>query len=520
MCLRSNYIVIIKTAVLLLLTPLLLTASFPQHDFSFLGWIALIPLIIIILTVRWHKSFILSWICGVVTFMGIFSWILQVEGFSLGHYLLLGLYLGIYFALFGLLVHIFDQKKMTYPLYMALIWVLLEYLRSHFSFLALPWALLGHTQYKNLNLIQCASFTGVYGISFLMVLVNASLALFLYRIFRSRGKSSNKIECLVLWPLLLVFFISLWGKNICNNANLCRKVRVGLVQGNIPQDIKWEKKMLSLTIDTYEKLTKEVATQKPSLILWPETSIPIDFHSYPTKLWRILRLTKSIKIPLVCGAAGRAKIGRAGHKSDGIYNSAFYISALGGVPEEYRKNKLLPFNEYVPSVGGIPLSVFSPTLKSRFLIGEKVKVFSLDKENFGITICWENIFPDYFRRFIIEGASFMVNISNDGWFKDSAGPYQHLMCSVFRAVENRISIARAANTGISCFIDPFGKIIRKVTDERGKDVGITGIASEDIPIFRERTFYTHHGDIFIFICSGLLMLSCIWRIVRWKIKHN
>lgn len=510
-----------------LLTPLFLTLSFPKFDLFLLGWIALVPLLLVVIRMGWFKSFVLSWIVGVLSFMGIFAWITQVKGFSFIHFLLLGLYLGIYFGIFGSMVHLFDHTKAFYPLLVALIWVCLEYLRSHFSFLALPWALLGHSQYKNINLIQCASFTGVYGISFLMALVNASLAVFLYRVslvFQKRMGNKRGLYNLSLGfylsPILFVLLLSIWGKLLIHeNGEQPGKIRLGLVQGNIPQEIKWEKQTITFTLEQYESLTKKVAREQPALIIWPETSIPIDFSSYPTKLWRILGLARSIKTPLICGAAGSAKFGRAGNKPNGMYNSAFYISAEGTVIGEYRKIKLLPFGEYLPSLGRLSLSTFFPKLDTRFLSGEKVKVFPLPegasrKESFGITMCWENIFPDLFRKFVLHGASFMVNISNDGWFKDSAGPYQHLMCNVFRAVENRISIARAGNTGISCFISPFGRIMRKITDERGNDLNITGVAVEDLPGYRGPTFYTRYGDVFIFACIALLILSIFWQMIR------
>ena len=506
-----------------LFTPLLLTLSFPKFGLFFLGWIALVPLLLAVQRIGWCKSFILSWIVGLLSFMGIFTWINRVEGFSFIHYLLLGLYLGIYFGIFGSMIHIFDPKQILYPVYVALIWVCLEYLRSHFFFLAFPWALLGHTQYKNINFIQCASFTGVYGLSFLMALVNASLSVFLYRIyavFKNSGKKKNRFYepslFLYLSPIFLVLLLCLWGRSIRQKEDYAKKIRVGVVQGNFSQEIKWKKEVFSYTIDKYLDLTKKAANEQPLLIIWPETSIPLDFRSYPTKMWKILRLARDIKIPLVCGAAGSAKIRSSQNTSRGIYNSAFYISGEGTVAGEYRKMKLLPFGEYLPSLGRLSFSAFFRELKNRFLSGGKARVFSLykDKDNFGITICWENIFPDLFRRFVLNGASFMVNISNDGWFKNSAGPYQHLMCNVFRAVENRISIARAANTGISCFISPFGEIIGKITNEGGKDLNVTGVATGELPFYRGPTFYTKYGDIFSFVCITFLILSLSRYMIR------
>ncbi len=491
-----------------LLTPVFLTISYPNFNLHFISWIALIPLLLTIKRIRWFYAFLFAWGVGSLSFMGIFFWIMKVEKFSIPYYLLCGLYLGVFFGFFGLLTPILSHKSLLYPIYSSALWISLEYLRSHLSFLSLPWALLGHSQYKNLYLIQISSFTGVYGISFLIVLVNVSLGELLERAYLYFAKKEKKALSrlslyLYLSPLLIValilysgkYYVNKIQKNIYNNT-----IRLGLIQGNVPQEIKWGEENLVSTLDLYESLTKEAAKMKPHLIIWPETSIPIDLHSVPSHRWRIMRLARQINIPLICGAAGSVKIGGTGDKNKKIYNSAFYISSKGQKAGEYRKIKLLPFGEFIPSIGTFSLKSIFPELKSNFTSGKVVKTFSLEGESFGITICWENIFPDLFRKNVLKGATFMVNISNDAWFKDSAGPYQHLMCNIFRAVENRISIARAANTGISCFIDPFGNIIKKISNSGGLDLNVRGICYGDIPIFRRQTFYTKHGDVFSFLC--------------------
>ncbi len=512
------------------LTPVFLTLSFPKYDLSWLIWIALIPFFLALKRVNWLQSFILSWMIGMLTFMGIFLWINLVNQFSLIHYILGTLFMGLYFGLFGLLTRSFNNKKIYYPFLAALLWVCIEYLRSHFYFLSFPWALLGHTQYKNKNLIQISSFTGVYGISFFIVLVNASLAEFLATLlgFKKDGTEVKKGSyclrfCLYLFPVLFTVLVSFLGKGMRKEYEKVGKIRLGLVQCNIPQEIKWKKEIISRTLGIYESFTKKAARDKPSLIVWPETSIPIDLSSYPIQMWRILKIAKQVRIPLICGAAGSPKIGQSGSQSQGIYNSAFYISPKGSNAGEYRKIRLLPFAEYIPSVWRFSFKTFFPELKGGFIPGRHIKTFPIDKECFGITICWENIFPDLFRRFVLKGATFMINISNDAWFEDSAGPYQHLMCNIFRAVENRISIARAANTGISCFIDPFGNIIQKVTDHRGYDLNVAGVVCGTIPLYMGPTFYTKYGDIFVFLCFALLgiyiliiLIKSVIHIAVWK----
>ena len=498
-----------------LLTPLLLTLSFPRFEFSFLAWIALVPFLLAIMRTGRIKAFVLSWGIGLLSYMGIFFWIHQVRGYTLYHYLISGIYLGAYWGILGLLLNLVDHRRYAYPLYVAIAWVTLEYIRSNFFFLSFPWALLGQTQYKNINLIQISGYTGVYGLSFLLVMVNASIAALLYHfIFIShcrQGKGEDAFLTVYLSPILLVLLLSLWGKSVRRSYDTAGMVRVGLVQGNIAQEIKWNKDVFPLTFERYKALTKKVALEKPSLVIWPETAIPVDFRSQPRAFWRILGLAREVDIPIIFGAAGSSKIGGSDGGEKGIYNSAFYISSQGKILGEYHKIRLLPFGEYIPSMGGISFAFLTPGLKGNFVPGDNKKLFSLANDRFGVTICWENIFPDLFRGFVSRGASFMINISNDAWFKDSAGPYQHLMCQVFRAVENRISIVRVANTGISCVIDPFGSIVKRVGDDEDQYLNITGVASEDIQTNHSPTFYTRYGDIFVIGCTAMLVIYLVWR---------
>jgi apolipoprotein N-acyltransferase len=499
------------------LTPLFLILSFPKYDLAFLAWIALVPLLFIIQRMGRMKAFALSWIIGLISFMGIFVWINHIKGYSVIYFLLSGLYLGIYFGLFGFLVHLFDYRHFFYPFFVALAWVILEYVRSNFFFLALPWALLGQTQYKNINLIQISSYTGIYGVSFLVALVNSSIAVILSHLifYKKLEKRNVGIICYYLSPILLVLIISFWGRSIRKNNNIMRSVRVGLVQGNISQEMKWKKDTFLRSFERYKALTKELAHEKPSLIIWPETAIPLDFRSSPRDFWKILALAREIEVPIILGAAGATKIGGSGDRSKGTYNSAFYISSQGRILGEYQKIKLLPFGEYIPSIGRLSLSFLIPDLKVNFIPGNNAKVFPLNEEPFGITICWESIFANLFRNFVLKGASFVVNISNDAWFKDSAGPYQHLICNIFRAVENRTSIARVSNTGISCFIDPYGRITQKVEKNGCEYLNITGAVCEDMPLYKGSTFYTKYGDFFMFFCIILFNLVLIWKFTKY-----
>lgn len=503
------------------LTPIFLTLSFPRYNLSLFVWFALIPLLIAVRNLGYASSFLLSWAIGILSSMGIFFWINQVNKFSLPYFLLAGIYLGIYMGLFVLFSRIFKHNNGLYPIFIASLWVCIEYLRSNFFFLAFPWALLGHSQFRNINLIQISSVTGVYGLSFLIVLVNVCLIKFFNDIFiilKGRGngsKMSHRITLFIyLGPIFLIAVSITWGRRIRKRCEGGETIRVCVVQGNIPQEVKWKKETLSWTIDRYENLTRRAAQDRPQIIIWPETSIPVDLRYSPKYQRRVFGLARELATPLVFGASGSAKIGGLGKNRKKVYNSAFYITSEGLYKGEYQKMKLLPFGEYVPSIGKWSLESLFPELKSAFAPGGHAKIFPLQAQSFGVTICWENIFPDLFRRFVLKGATFMINISNDAWFKDSAGPYQHLMCQIFRAVENRISIARAANTGISCFISPSGEIIREVTEFPGRDIDVAGIITDELPLFKGATFYTHYGDVFAFFCILMLALGILLKLIN------
>ena len=165
---------------------------------------------------------------------------------------------------------------------------------------------------------------------------------------------------------------------------------------------------------------------------------------------------------------------------------------------------MAPFGEYVPLEGIIPWPNFivPPDKKSFEVPGTDYTLFDIQGTKFGVVICWEIVFPDFFSEFVRRGAEFMMNLTNEGWFGDTAAPYQLLAMAVFRCVENRVSMARAANTGISCFIDPRGRITGRV-EKNGKDVCVDGYLTQGIPLSHEWTFYTRYGDIFIFLVMAV-----------------
>jgi len=196
-------------------------------------------------------------------------------------------------------------------------------------------------------------------------------------------------------------------------------------------------------------------------------------------------------------------------------NTALFFTPDGKVVGQYLKIHLVPFSEEVPYRDIIPWPKFIvPKGKRSYQIpGKEFSLFGIDGTQFGVLICWEIVFPELFRKFVKNGANFMINVTNEGWFGKTAAPYQMAAVNVFRAVENRIAVARAANTGISCFIDPYGRITDRVRSNN-TDIFVSGYLTREIPLTYERTFYTIHGDLFVYLVLSIAILVLALTVFR------
>ena len=489
-----------REILLALVSALLLIFSFPKFDLAPLAWIALVPLLVALKDKSAKLAFALSFVTGIVFFMGVCYWILVVEAFTLTDFILLGIYLASYIGLFGLA---FNLQKSGLPPFLSapLIWVSLEYLRSNAGFLGVPWTLLGHSQYRNLLLIQMSSFTGVYGISFLIVIANAVLSDVI--ISWKRGSRPLRDDwAMVFKPaivtILLLGIALVYGVSGMSEEASAPRTAVSIIQANIQQDAKWQPELRQLNLQKHIKLTKEAAARsQASLIVWPETSVEGSITQEPYLRDIFVALAKETQSDLLIGISVSPKFGSRDFKIKNRFNSAFLISSSRGVAGQYNKIHLLPFGEYLPYKDLFPWPSSLAAEAGSFMAGKEFTVFDLNEAKFGVTICWESIYPDLFRQFVKNGATFMVNIANEAWFEETAAPYQFMAMTVFRAVENHISIARAANTGVSGFIDPHGRILGRVTDG-SKDIFVEGYLTMDIPLRQERTFYSNYGDIFAY----------------------
>jgi apolipoprotein N-acyltransferase len=449
----------------ILASAVLLILSFPNFNLSYLVFIGFVPLFFAIEDKPPKIAFVISYISGFIFYMGVLYWLYHVTVIGL---VILCLYLALYFGILGLCCYqlkAYSLKLIAVPL----IWSFLEYLQSHL-FTGFGWALLGYSQYRNIPLIQIADFSGVYGVSFVIMMVN-------YVIYRALKKSFREM---IIAAIVVTIVIGYGIARLNNSRGLEKDIRISVIQGNIPQELKWDPDAAEMIIKKYTSLTKKASLGKPDLIVWPETSFPGFFESDEELRIPILRLAKEIKIPILLGANS---------EDDSVYfNSAILISRLGNPVARYDKIHLVPFGEYVPFSHKFPvLHKLVLGELGEFTPGKDFKVFKLTAyslkltADFGVLICFEDIFPELSRRFVKNGARFLIVITNDAWYGRSGAAYQHAACSVFRAIENRVPVVRCANTGYSCFIDSKGRIYDSV-EEKDTRLFITGYKTSLVSI--------------------------------------
>ncbi len=490
------------------LSALLLTLSFPNFNLEFLAWFAFVPLFFTLRRVTTKEAFFLSYLCGLVFFGLTIYWVHYV---SILGYIILILILSIFFGLFGLFSscvvrRAYCEKNSTqyairntqYATFIIpALWVFLEYLRSNL-FTGFGWALLGYSQYLNLPVIQISDITGAYGVSFLVMMVNVMI----YNIF-SLGKKAIPASLVGLFILFSVFGYGYFKLAEANAAE--GTLNISLIQGNIPQNIKWKPQYKDKIFTIYKSLTKSAGRDEPDLVIWPETALP-GFIEEEAFSKRLQDLAKDVNADLLIGAPSYSD-----SENEDIFNSALLISKEGKHFKRYDKLHLVPFGEYVPFARFLNfLRDFIDKPIGDFAKGSEYTVFELEEGvRFSVLICFEDIFPNLVRNFAVRDVDFLINITNDAWFKKTGAPYQHAQPSVFRAVENRVPVVRAANTGFSCFIDGYGRIIDAVR-VNNDEIFVMGYKTKRLSLFEGESFYKRFGDIFTFFCITALIINGGW----------
>ncbi|MCP4670597.1 MAG: apolipoprotein N-acyltransferase, partial [Desulfobacula sp.] len=410
------------------------------------------------------------------------------------------LYLALYPAIFTLILKRLEQSNQSaidsyyIPVVAALLWTCLEYIRTY-AFTGFPWGALGYSQFRNLNLIQIADFTGVYGVSFLVVLVNSSLALFWINYKKIKSKKHYIIP--IFYTIAMVAAAYIYGdlkiKNINSQIKNSQKTKITIIQGNIKQDLKWSDEFKLKTIEKYIQLSKSQIKKRPDLVIWPETAMPFYYGLEQVLSSQVDQCVQLSKTNFLVGSPALEVDG----KDTKFYNRTYMLDKSANIKGIWDKHHLIPFGEYVPFdnylnfLGKITAQAgnFSPG-KQSFIplefsdntqddtLNPQVKAIQKDSLKTGVLICFEILFPSTASKFVKNGADILTTITNDAWFGYSSAAMQHFSIAVFRAVENRRTMARAANTGISGFIDPTGKIIK--TTALFKDYALT----HDVPALK------------------------------------
>jgi apolipoprotein N-acyltransferase len=537
---------------------LLYTGCFAPFNLTWLCWIALTPLIAAIwfsgeeLRYRWLRNLALGYVTGLTFFWTALSWLTTVT--ALGWFVL-QFYMAIYIALWawfcGLLrpretktesgATKWDQMlaqarstaapprspftKSTNNLLLGFVlaaaWTTQEWLRG-WVFSGFGWNGLGVALHGNWPLIQIAEFTGVAGLSFMVAFANVILVTTACRLIVEARTHTTRPHFDLTLTLAAIVGVLTFGLRASQISPATKPLRVAAVQSNVPQNQKFDPQFTSKIFDQFRRLS-EIALRSnppPDLLIWPESSMPGPVLTESEAYKFVMDLAASAESDLLLGTIEE--------QNGDVYNAALLISDGGERVQIYRKLHLVPFGEYVPGRHRVPLlaRIVGDQVPGDFKAGGEYSVFSLTNGDVQVAplICFEDTIGDLTRQFVVpgetsSGANLLVDITNDGWFLHSAGSHQHLANAIFRCVETRRPMARAANTGVTCFINEFGRVTQILRDETGSTFTEGVLTGEiKIPTDHELTFYTRHGELFAKICAAITLFTIlmICGIRRWK----
>lgn len=487
----------LKNSGLCVATAILITLSFPSMSWWPLAWVSLVPFLIALEGRTPWQGFRIGFLCGCLTFTGTLYWLFHItEWFSVVAAIgvvCLFLYLALYYAVFGMYVTCTSTwTPLKRLIVIPSVWVVLEWVRG-FLFTGFDWISLGHSQAPNLVSIQIADVVGVSGISYVICMTNV----FISQIRRW----PQRLLCRTVYVTVMVMIMvghALYGWIQLSRPVSKQVLTVGVVQGNIEQEMKWAEFAWPMIMQAYRNFTMDVARQDPDLIIWPETSFPGILGEDDALFDQVEQLVRTVQRPMMLGAIER--------RGEDYHNTVLYMHTDGRIGQQYDKIHLVPFGEFLPGRKWIgPLADFVPI--SDFTRGERWTVFEADGiAPFSVLICFEDTVSRMARPFVKAGAQWLLNMTNDAWFKDSKAADLHLTSSIFRAVENRRSLVRSANTGISSVIDPFGRRLNEVRTADGRRVDVDGIFIQDVPLHTEISFYTRFGNVFVILCFGCILL--------------
>jgi apolipoprotein N-acyltransferase len=503
---------------LAILSGVLLALSFPRFGHPAFAWIALVPLLIAISrplalsrvagrapsTVETPlRAFYLGLAAGLIYFIGTLYWtgtvVREFGGLAMPVALLAMLLLAAYLALFPALTALITSRLVTRAgtgalLLMPAAWVTTEFARGYL-FGGFPWVPLGNSQVTVLPVAQLASVVGVYGLSALVALVNAALAFAVVAQGRQRTAT-------VAATVLVLAGAGGWGAWRIADGTLTREgtsLRVGLIQGNIAQEDKWNPREARRIFTTYIAMTRDAVRRGAEFVVWPESSTPFMFEEDDIGEESLRDLAREVRVPILFGSD---QVDRSGDTLR-LYNAAFLVTPTGETAAVYRKMHLVPFGEYIP--GKQLLYFVSPLVErmAEFAPGAAMVVLPIGPHKINTAICYEVVYPSLIREAVANGSQLLTTITNDAWYGHSSAPYQHFALASMRAIEQGRYLARAANTGISGVVDPYGRVVRQsaIFEQAG--------LVEDVRILTRRTIYSRIGDVIAYFAIAVTAMALV-----------
>ena len=494
--------------ILPVISGILLALSFPRFGQPIFAWVALAPVIVAVFDIhrrtpefRAGRAFLPGFVAGLAYFGGTVYWtgtvVTQFGGLAtpVGVIVaaLLVAYLSLFPALFTLALGWLGAKYGRRAILMApAVWVTTELGRTYF-WSGFPWLLLGYSQTTLLPVAQFASVVGVFGMSALVALVSAALAFFVL----SRSKES--LIMLGVTAAVLVGVMT-WGNQRLGNDLRVREgrpVRVAFIQGNILQDEKWDPSRAGAILNTYLDMTREAAAKGAQLVIWPESSTPFPFMDDKGGGEKIRAVVRETGIELLLGSD------QVDHATKSYYNAAFLVRKDGSVAGVYQKMHLVPFGEFVPLQ---QLLFFVGPLVEQvggFTAGREMVVLPTTHGPISTAICYEIVFPRLVGESVSRGSQLLTTITNDAWYGHSSAPYQHFLQASMRAIEQGRYLARAANTGITGFVDPYGRVLQQ------SEIFQRAILIDDVRLLDVPTTYGKIGDLVAYICAALTAVALL-----------
>ena len=532
---------------------LLLAAAFPNPGIAGFAWIAPALLLASAYGKNGVEAFRIGYVGGLAHFLFSLGWLLRIPatGFPILGWLALSAFLALYPAIWvWLLSGKVGQgswlRRLTWTLLGGAVWVAWEMTQARLLS-GFPWNFLGASQFQLVPLIQIASVTGVYGVSFVVVWFSLTILSATLAILRQPNVRYIWMGDLLL-PLVVVLCLFMSGNSRLRSLRDDDRptLSVTFIQPSIPQTMIWNPADNERRFGELLRLTTDALTNESELVLWPEAAVPKMIRYHEETLRTITGLAKSNGVWLIVGSDDAEPARNVnGSKKAEYFNASFLISPQGELVSRYCKRQLVAFGEYVPLARWLPFVKWLTPIDAGFVPGERVVPFELERRasapgdsmeakertelefrapiHTATLICFEDVFPHLVRDYVNEDTDFLVNLTNDGWFGEGSEQWQHAASAVFRAVENGVPLLRCCNNGVTCWIDSRG-VIRQVFRDATGGVHGAGVMTAQIPLLtpgekRQPTFYNRNGDWFGWGCVVLTVLVLLPRLTIHKREH-